>query len=205
MFTGIVEEAGRVVSIEAREGGVTLWVEGQVVPEDFRPGDSLAVNGCCLTVVEVRGNRLKMELVPETLSRTSLGEARPGSRVNLERAMRAEQRVGGHFVQGHVDGVGVVTAMVPEGNGMRLTVRLPEGLLPYVAEKGSVALDGVSLTVAAVHGDEAEVALIPHTLEITVAGEYAPGRRVNVEVDLLARYLARLIETSAAPGLGRTT
>jgi riboflavin synthase len=200
VFTGIVEEVGVVDAVENLAGGRRLWVGAGAVLDDARPGDSIAVNGCCLTVSARDGARFAVEAVPETLSRTTLAECAPGTRVNLERALRADQRLGGHFVQGHVDGVGEVKACAAEGIGKRIEVELPAALLPFVAEKGSLTLDGVSLTVAALHGRRVEVALVPHTLAATVAADYVAGRRVNVEVDLLARYLARLIEAAGTPG-----
>lgn len=196
MFTGIIEAVGHVTAVEARGGGRALAIEAAPVVEGLRVGDSIAVNGCCLTATVVRGDRVEVEMVPETLSRTTLGRLGIGDPVNLERALRAGDRLGGHFVQGHVDGVGTVVACEPEGNGRRLFVDLPAGLLPYVAEKGSIALDGTSLTVAGVTGARVEVALIPHTLAQTVAGGYQPGDALNVEVDLIARYLARLVHST---------
>jgi riboflavin synthase len=194
MFTGLVEEAGVVVGIEPRPAGRRFWIGARRVMEDVREGDSLAVNGCCLTAIAVERGRCAVEAVPETLSRTTLGAWREGDAVNLERALRLDQRLGGHLVQGHVDGVGEVRAVVPEGDGRRLSLTLPAPLARYVAEKGSLAVDGVSLTVAACDGARCEVALIPHTLAVTIAGGYAPGRRVNLEVDLVARYVARLMD-----------
>jgi riboflavin synthase len=163
-------------------------------------GDSLAINGCCLTLVAVEDARCAVEAVPETLARTTLGGWRVGDGVNLERALRFDQRLGGHLVQGHVDGVGRVAAVAAEGDGRRLTLEIPRELARFVAEKGSLAVDGVSLTVAAARGATCEIALIPHTLRVTVAGRYAAGTAVNLEVDLIARYLARLLEDSGVPG-----
>ncbi|MEK7824553.1 MAG: riboflavin synthase [Candidatus Eisenbacteria bacterium] len=204
MFTGLVEELGEIVRIEERAPGRRFWVRAREVLADTRVGDSLAVNGCCLTTVERQDDRFVVDVVPETLARTTLGEWKVGERVNLERALRLDQRLGGHLVQGHVDGVGTVGAVAREGEGRRLTLAVPGGLARFVAEKGSLAVDGVSLTIArAWDGGEAggtgcEIALIPHTLEKTIAGGYAPGRRVNLEADLIARYAARLLEESVA-------
>ncbi len=203
MFSGIVEEVGRLVGLEDRAPrgtGRRLWISARRALEDARVGDSIAVSGCCLTVVAVEPGRFAVEAVPETLSRTTLGEWREGEAVNLERALRLDQRIGGHLVQGHVDGVGEIRAVAEEGEGRRLTLAVPAPLARFVAEKGSLAVDGVSLTVAAAGGASCEIALIPHTLRATVAGSYAPGRRVNLEVDLVARYLARLLDAAAAPG-----
>jgi riboflavin synthase len=203
VFTGLVEELGEIVAIEERSPGRRFWVRAREVLADTRLGDSLAVSGCCLTVVERRDDQFAVEVVPETLARTTLGDWRVGERVNLERALRFDQRLGGHLVQGHVDGVGTVAAVAREGDGRRLTLEVPESLARLVAEKGSLAVDGVSLTVARVWdggavGTGCEIALIPHTLERTVAGAYAAGRKVNLEADLIARYAARLLEESAA-------
>jgi riboflavin synthase len=202
MFSGIVEETGRIAKVEERAGGAgrRLWIAARRVLEDARVGDSIAVSGCCLTAVAVEPGRFAVEAVPETLSRTTLGAWREGDAVNLERALRLDQRIGGHLVQGHVDGVGEVRGVSQEGEGRRLGLSLPSGLARFVAEKGSLAVDGVSLTVAAADGAACEIALIPHTLRATVAGSYAPGTRVNLEVDLVARYLARLFDEAGAPG-----
>jgi riboflavin synthase len=195
MFTGLVEELGRIERLEERPGGRRVWVRAARVLEDLGVGDSVALNGCCLTAVSVEPQRFAVDAVPETLSRTTLGGWTAGDRVNLERALRLDQRLGGHLVQGHVDGVGRIQAVTPEGEGRRVAIDVPESLRRFVAEKGSIAVDGVSLTVAARTAAGCEVALIPHTLAVTVCGEYAPGRAVHLEVDLIARYLARLAET----------
>jgi riboflavin synthase len=194
MFTGIVEELGRVAGVEARPGGRRFWIAAGAVLEGTAVGDSIAHSGCCLTVVGIGDGRFAVEAVPETLRLTTLGDWREGDGVNLERSLRLEQRLGGHLVQGHVDGVGEVRDVRPEGDGRRVTIALPPGLRRFVAHKGSLAVDGVSLTVAALTDDGCEIAYIPHTLAVTAAGGYRPGRRVNLEVDLLARYLARLLD-----------
>ncbi len=200
MFTGIVEALGRVEAVEPMEGGRRFWIAAPRVLEDAAVGDSIAVNGCCLTVVKLaspaegRDGRFAVEAVPETLSRTTLGAWTPGERVNLERSVRADQRLGGHLVVGHVDAVAEVLAVAREGEGARVTFEAPGTLARFVAEKGSVAVDGVSLTVAACDARTFQVAFIPHTLAVTVAGDYVPGRRVHLEVDLVARYVARLLD-----------
>ena len=207
MFTGIVEEMGRVRSIEERPGhpreaqaGRRFWFAAAKVLADAEIGSSIAVSGVCLTVVAVEPGRFSVDAVPETLSRTILGDLRVGDPVNLERPLTLEQRLGGHLVQGHVDGVGEVMAVVPEGDGVRVTIAIPPPLRRFVAEKGSLAVDGVSLTIARAEDDRCDVALIPHTLKVTTSGGYAGGTRVNLEVDLLARYLARLLDESRSPG-----
>jgi riboflavin synthase len=207
MFSGIVEEVGRVTGVEERPhasgGGRRLWIAAGRVLEDARVGDSIAVSGCCLTAVAVESGRFAVDAVPETLARTTLGAWREGEAVNLERSLRLDQRLGGHLVQGHVDGVGEVRTMSREGEGFRLGLSLPGPLARFVAEKGSLAVDGVSLTVAGCDGASCTIALIPHTLRVTIAGAYAEGRRVNLEVDLVARYLARLLDETGVPGRPR--
>jgi riboflavin synthase len=166
----------------------TLRVDG------LAPGESVACSGACLTVVERGEGLVSFEAIPETLSRTTLGSWRPGTRVNLERALALGERLGGHLVAGHVDAVGQVLARVAEGQGARLTLSLPPAIAPLVAEKGSVAVDGVSLTVAAARRDRFEIALIPETLARTTLGDATPGTAVNLEADLIARHVARLRE-----------
>ena len=200
MFTGLIEELGALTQIELRPRGRRIRVRAPMVAADARIGDSVALNGCCLTVIERDAEGFGVEAVPETLERTTLGEWQEGDAVNLERALRLDQRLGGHLVQGHVDGVGVVRAVALEGEGKRITIGVPEALARFVAEKGSLAVDGVSLTVARGLPNGCEIALIPHTLRHTTAGRYAPGHRVNLEVDLVARYLARLLEESGTSG-----
>ncbi len=202
MFTGLVERAGVVRRLVMGEGGALLRIACGGMGRRLRRGQSVAVDGTCLTVVRLGRDWFETEIHPETLRRTVLGERRVGSRVNLERAVRATDRLGGHLVQGHVDGVGMLREVRPEGDGRRIRVSPPRGLERYLVEKGSVALDGVSLTVASVHGREFEVALIPHTLAETTMGEWKAPRRINVEVDLVAKYVERLLEgwKAAAPG-----
>jgi len=195
MFTGIVERMGTVAAVAPRDGGLRLALEAPGWT-DTAPGDSIAVNGCCLTVVDCNRAGFAFDVVPESVRRTVLGELAPGDRVNLERPVRLDHRLGGHLVQGHVDGIGTVVEVAPEGEGRRIAIEVPESIARFVAEKGSIAIDGASLTVAACAGRRCEVAYIPHTLEVTVAGRYAPGTHVNVEADLMARYAARLLETA---------
>jgi riboflavin synthase len=200
MFTGLVEEVGQVLRVEPAANGRRLWIGGRVAIADARIGDSIAVSGCCLTAVEIGDSGFAVDAVPETIARTTLGRWQPGQRVNLERALRLDQRLGGHLVQGHVDGVGEVVAVRDEGEGTRVTFAVPDPLARFVAEKGSIAIDGTSLTVAGGNGTHCEVVLVPHTLRATIAGDYRPGTAVNVEVDLVARYLARLLEAAVTEG-----
>ncbi|MGF1665896.1 MAG: riboflavin synthase [Acidimicrobiia bacterium] len=199
MFTGIVEELGAVTGAATSEDGMRMTIRGPLTVTDLAIGASIAVNGTCLTAVSVDGvaGTFDVELVLETLDRTSLGTVGAGSMVNLERAMPASGRFDGHIVQGHVDGVGVVTTVEPEGMGRRLGIDIPGSLGRYVVEKGSITVDGVSLTVAALHDHRVEIALIPHTLEVTNLGAKGPGDRVNLEVDILAKYVERLMETGS--------
>lgn len=191
MFTGIVETMG-TVAVAARSAGA-MRISIDVPGMGLGIGDSIAVNGVCLTAVESRSGGFDADVVLETLARTNLGEVDVGTKVNLERPMQADGRFDGHVVQGHVDGVGVVVGVDPEGDGKRITVRVPDDLSKYVAEKGSIAVDGVSLTIAAVADNEFEIALIPHTLAVTTLGMRLPGSRVNLEVDVIAKYVERMM------------
>jgi riboflavin synthase len=194
MFTGLILEMGRVERIEEVTQGRRLWVSASSVLDDARPGESISVNGCCLTAVTVERACFAADVIPETLERTTLSRWREGDAVNLERSLRFGDRLGGHWVQGHVDGIGEIMAVTNEGASWRVGLRLPTSLARFIAEKGSLAVDGASLTVASCHGASCEIAYIPHTLAVTVAGRYVPGDRVNLEVDLVARYVARWLE-----------
>jgi len=189
MFTGIVREVGAVAAFD----GSRLVVTAPETASDAAIGDSVAVSGACLTVVETADGRLAFDVVPETLSRTSLGGLEQGCSVNLEPSLRVGDRLGGHVVQGHVDAVGRVRSVVPEGDGRRMWVDAPEAVVGYCIEKGSIAVDGVSLTVAAFDNDGFEVALIPHTLEVTTLGRLEPGEEVNLEADVLGKVVERLL------------
>ena len=193
MFTGIVRERGTVAAIDGDGDGVRLRIEAPETAAQAAIGDSVAINGVCLTVTERDGASLSFDAVPETLSRTALGRLAPGSAVNLEPALRAGEPLGGHYVQGHVDGVGTVRSIEPEGEGVRLAIEAPEALLRYCVEKGSIAVEGVSLTIAALRDDAFEIALIPHTLAETTLSALAPGDLVNLEADVLAKYVERLV------------
>ena len=192
VFTGIVRERGRVAAAELNGDGLRLRVEAPETASTAAPGDSVSVSGVCLTVTAATNGSLAFDAVPETIARTNLGRLAAGSRVNLEPALRAGEPLGGHFVQGHVDGTARVGRLEPEGAGARLTLALPPDLLRYCVEKGSIALDGVSLTIAALRSDGIEIALVPFTLEHTTLAAAAPGDELNVEVDLLAKYAERL-------------
>jgi riboflavin synthase len=196
MFTGIVAAVGRIERAEPRPMGLRLAIDaGGLDMSDVAVGDSIAVNGCCLTVVALQGQRFEVDVSQETIDCTvGLGGA---GEVNLEKSLRLADRLGGHLVTGHVDGVGTVVAFEPVGESHRLVVRAPADLAKYVARKGSIAVQGVSLTVNRVLGDEFEINLIPHTLAVTTLKHVAPGARVNLEVDLLARYIERLLASGS--------
>jgi riboflavin synthase len=193
VFTGIVEEVGQVSALDLTPDGARLAIDAPVLAPLAAVGDSISISGCCLTVVAVDDDVLRFEAVPETLSRTSLGALAVGSLVNLEDALRAGEPFGGHLVQGHVDGIGEITAIEPEGDGYRLTVRVPAELMRYVAEKGSISLAGISLTVAALREDGFEIALIPHTWISTTVSDLEVEEMVNLEVDVIAKYVERLL------------
>jgi riboflavin synthase len=193
LFTGIVREVGVAASIAGASGGVRLEIEAPETAGTAALGDSVAIDGVCLTVVALGGGRVLFDAVPETLARTSLGGLAPGARVNVEPALRAGEPLGGHYVQGHVDGVGVVRSLEAEGEGRRVWFDAPADLLRYAVEKGSIAVQGASLTVAGLDDEGFAVALIPHTLEATTLGALQPGHVVNLEVDVLAKYVERLL------------
>lgn len=200
MFTGIVRELGHLERIEMVDGGARLSIDAPLSAEGLQIGDSVALNGCCLTVTDINGSRLTFTAVPETLQQTSLGQIVTGSRINLEPALRIGDALGGHIVQGHVDGLGEIAALEPEGEGKRMTVAASHDVLRYCVYKGSVAIDGISLTIAALSPGRFEIALIPHTLDVTTLGDRNPGDRVNIEVDVLAKHVERL--TTAYRDLG---
>jgi riboflavin synthase len=193
MFTGIIREIGTVEAVERTSGGARVRVRADVAGE-LRDGDSVSVNGVCLTAASAADSAFEADVMNQTLSVTTLGELDAGGRVNVEPAVRAGEPLGGHLVQGHVDGAGRVTSVTEDGFARRLRIALPEDLRRYVAERGSVAIDGVSLTVAALTPAGLEVSLIPETLERTTLGDVAEGSEVNVEVDVVARYAERLVQ-----------
>jgi riboflavin synthase len=192
VFTGLIEDLGSVESVERSEDGVRLRISSGLSGE-LALGDSIAVNGCCLTATSVEDGAFETEAMNQTLTVTALSEVDEGSRVNLELAMKAGDRLGGHIVQGHVDGVGTVASVEDDGFARRVRVELPPELLRYVVDKGSITLSGVSLTVAELGDSWAEVSLIPETLERTNLGELAPGSKINVECDVVAKYVERLV------------
>jgi len=202
MFTGIVEELGEIVAVEHGAESAVLRVRGPLVTSDAAPGASIAVNGVCLTVVELDGQTFSVDVMAETLNRSSLGSLRVGAVANLERAMAASSRFGGHIVQGHVDGTGKILARVPGDRWEVVQFTLPPEVSRYVVEKGSVTVDGVSLTVSAITEDTFSVSLIPTTLELTTLGYKTVGDLVNLEVDVIAKYVERLLthpEPNAEP------
>ena len=193
MFTGLVEGVGRVAAIDRSDAGARITVETPLVSE-LRAGDSIAVNGVCLSATALEDGSFAAEAMNETLTRTSLGDLAPGASVNLELPLRAGDRLGGHVVQGHVDGVGTVATVASDGFARRIRIEAPANLLRYVIEKGSIAVDGVSLTVTDVDGRSFTVSLIPETLQRTNLGRADTGDRVNLEVDVLAKYVEKLIQ-----------
>ncbi len=197
MFTGIVHEMGRIEEIAATPAGARLRLAAAATAADCGLGDSVSIDGCCLTAVEVADGRIAFEAVAETLRRTTLGDLVPGDAVNIEPAMRLGDRMGGHWVQGHVDGVGEVTAVAPDGDGVLVTFTAPPAVLRYTIEKGSVCVSGVSLTVTALDEETFTVALVPHTRAVTTLGRMAPGARVNLEADLLGKYVEKLVGGAA--------
>src|SRR5580704_14069053 len=202
MFTGITEHVGKIESLEhGKDGGrlrVSLSGSGELAAS-MKLGDSISVNGCCLTVVEFDKDHFSADLSGETLRRTSFGEKKSSDLVNLERPLAANARLGGHFVQGHVDGIGRVTRLAPEGDNWWLSVRVPEDQRRYVAEKGSVAIDGISLTVARWHEGIADIAIIPFTYQHTNVRTMVPGDAVNIETDILAKYVESLVAKQKSP------
>jgi riboflavin synthase len=193
VFTGIVRELGVVVSAEEAGGGRALVVRAPNSAAAAAVGDSVAVNGCCLTATGISGEELAFHAVPETIARTTLGGLERDDRVNVESALRAGDELGGHYVQGHVDAVGRIQSVEAEGDGLRVFVDAPEDVLRYCVEKGSITVDGVSLTVAELSSDAFAVALVPHTLGATTLSALRPGQPVNLEADVLAKYVERLV------------
>ncbi|MDR3633699.1 MAG: riboflavin synthase [Isosphaeraceae bacterium] len=199
MFTGLVETLGRVERVEEEGAGRRLTLEWPGLIEPLALGESIAVNGCCLTVVRAEGPTFDVQAGPETLLRTNLGTAHPGDPLNLERALRVGDRLGGHFVQGHIDTTATLRTRRPEGEWEFLSFAIDPSWTPYMVPKGSIAVDGVSLTLVTVEPDGFSVMLIPHTLAVTTLGTLTPGDRVNVETDMLARHVAKLLGKEVYP------
>ncbi len=199
MFTGIIQAIGNVETMQARGGDMRLRIRtGKLSLDDVALGDSICTNGVCLTVVELPGDGYWADVSVESLNFTTLGDLKPGSPVNLEKALTPLSRLGGHIVSGHVDGVGEVISLHEDARSVRVVLRAPDSLAMYIASKGSICVDGTSLTVNAVSGAEFNLNIIPQTLAETVFGQYRPGSRVNLEVDVIARYLERLMQGDAA-------
>ena len=204
MFTGIVKSVGKLGAVDAHGGDVRMQIHFPAREmQALKPGDSIAVNGCCLTVIEKLPDGFRVDASRETLDLTTLGALKPGARLNLESAMTLSTPLGGHLVSGHVDGVGSVRARSQDARSVRFKIEAPAELIRYIARKGSICVDGVSLTVNFVDAVGFEVNIVPHTLEHTILDEYRKGTRVNLEVDMMARYLERLLEAQTAVGGGR--
>lgn len=206
MFTGIIAAVGKVESVQPNGGDLRLKVDaGKLDLNDVKLGDSIAINGVCLTVVAINGTQLSFDVSRESLDRTSLGQVTSGTRVNLEKAMAVGDRLGGHIVSGHVDGLGKVVRMKPSARSVEFRFEVPSSLERYIAEKGSICIDGTSLTVNRIGPGWFEVNIIPHTMQETIISEYKTGTVVNLEVDLIARYLERLLPGQQQQGISRDT
>lgn len=209
MFTGIIEDVGTVKGIQRGAKSVILTISSAKIVEGVRIGDSIAVNGICLTATTVSGDAFTADVMPETMKRTSLGELKPGSSVNLERAMPADGRFGGHIVSGHIDGTGVIKDITREDNAVWYTIGADSTILKYIVEKGSIAIDGISLTVAYVDDNVFKVSIIPHTLKETILGMKKIGDKVNLENDIIGKYVEKLLsfktETKSSKGVDMST
>jgi riboflavin synthase len=199
MFTGLIEETGRIIDIRNHDGKTRITVEGKRIPAELKLGDSVAVSGVCLTALDLKPTRFSADLAQETLQRTSLTQLTKGSSVNLELAARAEDRMGGHVVQGHVDGVGKLISLekIPNAEDRRLAIEIPPGLESYAVPQGSITVEGISLTIASIAGNRVEIAIIPHTYEATNLHTLKPGSPLNVEVDVLAKYAEKAASVRA--------
>lgn len=193
MFTGIIEEIGEIAAVKNGAKSCELTIKGSLIFDDLKIGDSVAVNGVCLTATSINGNTFTADVMAETMRRSSLGTLKQGSRVNLERAMSANGRFGGHIVSGHIDGVGFVQSLVKEDNAIWVTITADEAIMRYIVEKGSVAIDGISLTVAKVFKDAFSVSIIPHTGSETTLLSKKSGDRVNLECDIIGKYVEKLV------------
>jgi riboflavin synthase len=204
LFTGLVAEMGDVVSLMKKGSGARLSLEAVEISRNAKLGDSIAINGTCLTVVEIKGRTLAFDLSDETLRSSNLGELKARDRVNLEPALRPDDRLGGHFVTGHIDGTGVIRSKTREGEVFKIVIRTESWIAEYLVEKGSVAVDGISLTVVDVLRDGFSLVIIPHTANLTTIGFKGPGDRVNVEVDILGKYVARYLKREKGDDLMQT-
>jgi riboflavin synthase len=202
MFTGIIEEVGRVASIKVNGEQRRLTISAPKIARELKQGDSVSVGGVCLTAVEISNDSFSADLAQETWKRTCFARLKPGALVNLELPMRANGRFDGHIVQGHVDGIGSVVSFepIPDGNDYRLKIAVPSELTCYIVEKGSLAVEGISLTVAAIDGNQVEIAIIPHTAEVTNLRSLQPADPVNLEVDVIAKYVEKIVRTQKAQG-----
>lgn len=193
MFTGIIEEIGKITAVNKGQRSSQLWIQGELIMADLKLGDSVAVNGVCLTVSELKGRQWLADVMSETLKRSNLGELKPGSPVNLERAMPANGRFGGHLVAGHIDGTGQISQISQDENAILFEIRTAPGVLHYIIEKGSITIDGISLTVTAVDDESFGVSIIPHTVKHTILGTRKKGDRVNLENDMVGKYLEKFL------------
>lgn len=193
MFTGIIEEVGKITAVIKGQRSSQLWVQGEVIMDDLKLGDSVAVNGVCLTVSQLKGNKWMADVMSETLSRSNLGDLKGGSAVNLERAMPANGRFGGHMVAGHIDGTGHIVQITKDDNAMIFEIGAPPKILRYIIEKGSIAIDGISLTVIGMTAASFKVSIIPHTVKQTILGIKKAGDPVNLENDLVGKYIESLL------------
>lgn len=198
MFTGIIEEKGKIANIKKGAASSILTIQGDVIFSDLKLGDSVAVNGVCLTASSISGNTFTADVMHETLDRSGLGKLRQGSSVNLERAMAAEGRFGGHIVSGHIDGTGTIKDIRRDDNAVWYTIDAPSAIMKYIVEKGSITIDGISLTVAAVGSTSFKVSIIPHTASVTTLGERKTGDSVNLENDIIGKYVEKLLVSGAS-------
>ncbi|MEW6109242.1 MAG: riboflavin synthase [Nitrospirota bacterium] len=194
MFTGLIVEMGEIASITKKSNGARLILRADKVASDARPGDSISINGTCLTVVEIKGNELAFDLSDETLNATNLGQSRTGDRVNLEPSLRPDSKMGGHFVTGHIDGIGRIKSKYASGDVYKIIIGADAKIADFLVEKGSVAVDGISLTVVDVLKDGFSIVIIPHTAKMTTIGFKGPGDIVNIEVDILGKYVSKFVK-----------
>ncbi|MEW6001390.1 MAG: riboflavin synthase [Nitrospirota bacterium] len=204
MFTGIVTEMGEVATIDRKGGIVNLSIKAEEITKDIRTGDSISISGVCLTVVEIRGNIIRFDLSDETLRSTNLGELKPGNHVNLELSLRPDSNIGGHFVLGHVDGIGRVRSKASLGQAFKIEIEVSKNIINFIVEKGSVAIDGISLTVVDIFKNGFTVVIIPHTAKLTTMGFKGPGDTVNIEVDILGKYVERFLNKGKDLSLMKT-